>query len=180
MSSQNNIDFFDDIDWSKVDQEKAGFIYNEAIAYLDLVHKSDEDITNKATNMLSFSMPVLTALIGYFILQWGSISIPYRAMSICSIVFLVAILVLLLFILLPKRFNSPQGEPSAYFTNNYYKKDMTDILHGNIQALHKNINDDRTTQKNRAILLRATIVLYTGLPIISALFWLAAFLITEP
>jgi len=179
MKPQNNIDF-DKIDWSKIGKKKAKFIYNEAIARLDFIHKGNEDITNKATNMLSFSMPILTALTGYFIFKLENISIPFLAMSICAIILLFAILVLLLLILLPKAFNSAQGGPSAYLTEDCYLGSMTEILQGNIQILHQCIDEDHKAQDARAKLLKAAIVLFTGFPIISALVWLEAFLITKP
>jgi len=178
MNQQNNIDF-DKIDWSKIGKKKAKFIYDEAIAYLDAIHKNDDDVTNKATNMLSFSMPILTALTGYFILTLKKISTPFLAMSICSIIFLFAILVLLLLILLPKGFYVAQGEPIAYFADNCYKKNMTDIFKENIEILQRFINDDRATHEKRATLLKAAIVLYTVFPLTSALVWVEAFLITK-
>jgi hypothetical protein len=179
MDPQKSIDF-DKIDWSKIGKKKAKFIYDEAIARLDAIHKSNEGITNKAISMLSFSLPVLTAFTGYLILQWESITIPSRAMSICSIVSLVAILVLLLLILLPKGINTAQGEPSAYFTDDYYKNSMTDIFKGNIQTLHQYINDDYTIQETRANLFKAAILLFAIFPIISTLVWGLASLIAKP
>ena len=159
------------IDWSKIDREKAEFIYNEAIARLDFVHGNIDGITNKALGMLSFSLPILTALTGYFVLQWGKLSTPLLAVSVCAAIFLFAILVLLLIILLPRGINSAQGEPSTYFTSNYYQKDMDDIFKGNIQALQQSINDDMRILTLRAYLFRAAIILFTAFPVITAVVW---------
>jgi len=119
-------------------------------------------------------LPLLTALTGYFVLQWGKLSTPLIAMSICAAVFLIVILVLLLLILLPQGLNAAQGEPSAYFTGNYYQSNMDNILRGNIQTLHQYINEDRTVLNLRGNLFRAAIVLYTAFPVITALVWIVA------
>jgi len=167
---KNKIDF-NKIKWSKIDREKADFFYNEAIARLESIHKNNDSITNKALSMLSFSVPVLTALIGYFILQWGAVSFQLRSVSVCSIVFLFAILILLLFVLLPKGFSSAQGEPSSYFTDDYYLNSMLDILKGNIQALQQSIDEDMAVQKNRATLFRIAVVLFTVYPVVTVIVW---------
>ncbi|MDR0322333.1 MAG: hypothetical protein LBI28_12600 [Treponema sp.] len=170
MQAQKDIDF-SKIKWSKITREKAEFIYNEAIARLDSIHRNNDIITNKAIGMLSFSLPILAALTGYFILQIKELSTPLLAMSICAGVFLFAILVLLLLILLPRGINSAQGEPSAYFTDNYYLSSMLNILKGNIQTLHQYIKEDGTIQRERANLFNAAVVLFAIFPIISAGVW---------
>jgi membrane protein implicated in regulation of membrane protease activity len=172
-NKSNEIDF-SVIDWSKVGLKKAEFIYGEAIARLDSIHKNNDGITNKAIGMLSFSLPILTALTGYFILQWGNMSVPLFFMSICSGVFLFAILVLLLLVLLPKGLNSAQGEPSAYFTDNFYSNSMEYILKGNILTLHRYINEDYAVQKLRANFFWVAVVLFAAFPIISAGVWAVA------
>lgn len=168
------------IDWSKIDREKAEFIYNEAVARLDSIHKSNENITSKALGMLSFSLPVLTALTGFFVLQWGNLSPPLLAMSVCSGVFLFAILVLLLLILWPKGLSSAQGEPSAYFTDGYYLESMEYILYGNIRILHRYIKEDHAVQNLRANILRVAVLLFVAFPVISAWVWFVAFVLTNP
>jgi len=179
MKAEKTIDFTE-IDWSRIDKEKAEFIYGEAIARLDSIHKNNDIITNKALSMFSVTLPVLAALTGYLILQGANLSIPILAMSVCSILFLFAILVLLLLILVPKGINSAQGGPAAYFADNFYLYSMTDILKGNIQALYQNINEDSAIQEKRADYFRIAIVLFGSFPIISALVWFVAFLVTKP
>lgn len=179
MKAQDNI-HFSKIEWEKIDREKAEFIYNEAIARLDSIHKSDEGITNKALNMLSFSLPILTALTAFFVLQWGSLSIPLLAMSVCFGIFLIAILVLLLLILIPKGISSAQGGPSAYFTDNYYLNSIENILKGNIQTLHLCINDDLAIQRSRANLFRGAVLLFAIFPLISAVVWAVAYVCVKP
>ena len=170
MQANANIDF-KKIEWESVDSAKAEFIYNEAIARLDSIHKNIDGITNKAIGMLSFSLPILTALTGYFVLQWGNVSAPLLATSICAAIFLFAILVLLLLILLPRGLNSAQGEPAAYFTSDYYKNDMANIFRGNIQTLQQYINEDMGIMHWRGNLFRAAIILYTAFPVVTVFVW---------
>lgn len=169
----NNIDFTK-IDWSKIGKKKAEFIYNEALARLDSIHKNIDGITNKAIGILSFSLPVLTALTGFFVLQWGNLSPPILAASICSSVLLFAILILLLLILLPRSLNSPQGGPEAYFKDNYYRNDMGNIFKGNIQTLHQYIIEDCAVMYSRGNFLRIAIILFSAFPVITVAVWAVA------
>jgi membrane protein implicated in regulation of membrane protease activity len=164
MKSLNGINFTQ-IDWTKLDREKSEFIYNEAIARLDSIHKNIDRITDKALGMLSFAMPVLAALVGFFLVQWGSLSTALFSASVCAVIFLFAVLVLLLLILLPRGVNSAQGEPETYFTNGYYLNTMETIYKGNIQALHNYINEDRAILNMRGKLFRAAIVLLAAFPL---------------
>ena len=173
MQAQNNIDF-SKIDWGKIDKEKAEFIYYEAIARLDSIHKNNEVITNKALSMLSFSVPILTALVGYFILQWGTLTIPLQIISFCSVIFLFVIFILLLHVIIPEGFSSAQGGPSAYFTDGYYLRSMEDIFKGNIQDLHSSINEDIAVQKKRAYIFKAAVLTFAFFPIILVIIWLAS------
>ena len=171
MQAQKTIDFTK-IDWSKIDQTKAEFFYNEAIARLDTIHKNIDGMTNKALGMLSFSLPILTALTGFFILQWGDMSIPLLATSVCATIILFAILVLLLLILLPRGLNTAQGEPVAYFTDDYYQNSMDSIFKGNIQTVQQYIVEDRAILNWRGNLFRAAVILFTAFPVISAAVWI--------
>ena len=170
MQANQSIDF-SSVDWNSVPEKKAEFIYYEAIARLNSIHKNIDAITNKALGMLSFSLPILTALTGYFVLQWGNASTPILAMSISAAIFLFAILLLLLLILLPRGLNSAQGEPAAYFTDNYYKNNMDNIFRGNIQTLHNCIHEDRKILYWRGNLFRGAIVLFTAFPLITVVVW---------
>jgi membrane protein implicated in regulation of membrane protease activity len=161
---QNSFDF-SIIDWEKIDRKKSKFIYHEAIACLDSIHKNYDGITNKALGILSFTMPILTALVGFFLVQWGNLSTALFSASVCAFIFLFAILVLLLLILLPRGVNSAWGEPESYFTNGYYLNTINTIYQGNIQALHNSINEDRTILNIRGNLFRAAIVLLAAFPL---------------
>jgi len=181
MQKKNNVDF-SEVDWQKIDMEKAKFIYNEAIARLDSIHKNIEVVTNKAIRMLSFSVPILTALVGYFILHPEKLSaLPLFAASVCAAIFLFVLLVLLLMILLPRGINSTHGEPSTYFKGNYYQKDTENIFKGNIQTLQQYINEDISILNLRGNLLRAALILFGFFPVITfVVFWIAVSVCAAP
>ncbi|MDR0290312.1 MAG: hypothetical protein LBI06_05190 [Treponema sp.] len=179
MQAQSKFDFTN-VKWKKIDREKAEFIYSEAIARLDAIHKGNDAITNKATGMLSFSMPVLTALIGFIVSQWEVAKAPVLAASICASFFLLAILILLLFILIPKGINSAQGEPSTYLGNGYYLESMETFLKGNIEILQDYIEKDGFIQRSRADIYRAAVLLYAIFPVSSAVFWAVISVCTKP
>jgi len=175
----DDIDFAK-IDWSKIDEGKAKFIYNEAIARLDSIHKSIDGITSKAQSMLSFSATILTAIVGYSIKQWEDMQCPLKAALICAIVLLIAILVLLLMVFKPKGLNSAQGGPSAYFKEDYYLNSMENIYKGNIQTLYKYIKEDKAIMKLRAYLFTTSVKLYTAYPLIAAVVWAVFSLCANP
>jgi len=168
MKTEKTIDFTG-INWSKINEKKAEFIYNEAIARLESIHKNIDGITNKAIGLLTISLPILTALVGFFVIRWGNISSALFAMSICAIAFLFAILIVLLLILLPMGLNSAQGEPLTYFTDNYYLQDMENIYKGNIQTLQNYINEDRAVLNLRGKLFRAAVLLFVSFPVTMAI-----------
>ncbi|MCL2608660.1 MAG: hypothetical protein FWD94_01975 [Treponema sp.] len=165
---------FSSVQWKLVSQEKAEFIYGEAVERLNFLHRNIDGMTGKAMGMLSFSLPVLTALSGYFVLQWGGASIPLLAASVCAAAFLFAILVLLLLILLPRGLNPAQGEPATYFSAGYYKGGMADILKGNVQALQRCMEEDRAVLRLRGNLFRAAVVLYAAFPLAAVAAWAVA------
>jgi hypothetical protein len=168
MKAQDEFDF-SKIDWSEIDEKKAEFIYNEAIARLDSIHKNNDSITNKALGMLTIAIPIMTALVGFFVIRWGNISTFLFVTSICAIAFLFAILVLLLLILLPRGVNSAQGEPLTYLTNDYYLQEMDNIYKGNIQTLQKYINEDRKILGCRGYLFTAAVLLFALFPVITGI-----------
>jgi len=173
MKAEKTIDFTK-IEWDKVDEKKAEFIYNEAIARLDSIHKNIDGITNKAIGLLTVAFPLMTALVGFFIIRWGNISTVLLATSICAIVFLFVILIVLLLILLPRGVNSARGEPLSYFTNDYYLQNMENIYKGNIQTLQNNINEDLAVLNLRGNLLKAAVLLFASFPVIAAIVALAS------
>jgi hypothetical protein len=168
MKQEVSVDFAK-IEWTKIDREKAEFIYNEALARLDSVHKNNDGITNKALGMLTLAVPVLAALTGFFAVQWGNLSVPLFAASICSGVFLFAILAALLLVLFPRGVTAGQGEPATYFSNDYYFQNMENIYKGNIQSLQKQIDEDRSVLYLRGNIFRIAILLFAAFPVVTAL-----------
>jgi magnesium-transporting ATPase (P-type) len=168
MQAQGGTDF-SKINWSKIDREKAVFIYEEAKAILESFHENMESLTTKAFGLLTISLSIMTALVGFIVISWGNISPPLFAASICAIVFLLAILVVLLLIILPKGTKSAQMEPSSYFEDGYYLREMEDIYKGNIRILQDCIDKDHKVLMLRAGLFKAAVLLFACFPVITAI-----------
>jgi heme A synthase len=168
MKAQYTIDF-KKMDWSKVDREKAEFIYGEALGRLDSIHQNNDGITNKALGLLTLAVPLLTALIGFFAVRWGGLSAPFLAASVCAAAVLFATVVLLLLVLLPRGINPGQVEPAQYFMDNYYKNNMEDIFKGNIQSLQKMIGEDLALLTSRGNLFRIAILSFSAVPVASGI-----------
>ncbi|MDR2607583.1 MAG: hypothetical protein LBC57_04255, partial [Treponema sp.] len=165
---QNSFDF-SIVDWGKIDQEKAEFIYGEALGRLDSIHQNNDGITNKALGLLTLAVPLLAALIGFFTVRWGGLSAPFLAASACAAVVLFATVVFLLLVLLPKGINSGQVEPTQYFIADYYKNNMENIFKGNIQSLQNMIDEDLAILISRGNLFRVAILLFSAAPVASGI-----------
>jgi hypothetical protein len=167
---QNSFDFsIIDIDWEKIDREKAEFIYDEALDRLDSIHQNNDGITTKALSLLTLMVPPFAALIGFFAVQWGGLSMPLFAASVCAAVILFATVIFLLLVLLPRGVNPGRVEPVQYFMDGYYKNNLEDILKGNIQSMQKMIDEDLAILTFRGNLFRVAILLFSAIPVVSGI-----------
>ena len=66
MKKQETMDF-KKMDWSKVDREKAEFIYNEAAEYNDRLIESINNLNSKASSLLAAALPVFSAAAGFLL-----------------------------------------------------------------------------------------------------------------
>jgi hypothetical protein len=173
IEAQDDIDF-NNVDETLIDEEKAKFIYNEALANHAGIVDNINQITNKALSLLSFLIPVMTALVGYFIIKWSGLSKPLLFSSIAAGVFLVAAIVLLFVTVFPKGLSTGEGSPASYFTDDYYKRNMRGLYIGNIVNLHKSIQDDFKILNRRGSLLRIAIGACCLIPIIAIITFFAA------
>jgi hypothetical protein len=166
-----NADIFSGIDWGSVTREKADFIYREALEYQRGIIESIDYITEKAHGLLAITMPIMAALVGFLAIS-ENIPLPLLITSICACSCFLVIIILLLRILLPQSIYQGPGSPSAYFSEEYYKKKMKKILIGNIQDLHKTISYNSKILDKRGRLFKLTIIFYAILPIVSLLVYL--------
>jgi hypothetical protein len=171
MLAQDNIDF-SAIDWNSITQEKAQFILNEALEHHRSIIENNNRTNDKALGMLSFTMPIMTALAGYFAIFWGDTSLPLFLASIFACICLFVTVLSLLLILIPRGINQGAGSPGAYFTDEYYKRDMRGLLIGNITNLHECILSDRELMYKRAFCFRIAVTFYAILPVVSFLAFL--------
>jgi hypothetical protein len=171
MLAQDNIDF-KNIDWGTVDLKKAEFIYREALEHHESIIADNNRINDKALGLLSFTMPVMAALAGYFAITWGSTSIPLFAATVSSCLSLFGVMVLLLLIIVPRGIYPGTGSPAAYFTADFYKGDMRHLLIGNIMNLHTSIMHDKKIMYTRGAILRAVVFLCAVFPAASFIVFL--------
>jgi hypothetical protein len=165
---QNSFDY-SIIDWERIDREKAEFIYAEALGRLDSIHQNNDGMTNKALGLLTLAVPLLAALTGFFTVQWGGLSAPFLAASVCATAVLFATVIFLLLVLLPRGINPGRVEPIQYFTAGYYKNNMEDIFKGNIQSVQKMIDEDLAILNSRGKLFRVAILLFSAIPVVSGI-----------
>jgi hypothetical protein len=171
MQADKTIDF-SQIDWQAVDGEKAALIYREGIAFNRGVLENINVINGKAMGLLSFTMPVMTALVGFFVVSWATTSLPIFAAAVtaCSALFLV--LIFLLTVIIPYGIHSGTGSPMAYFTAGYYKGDMRALLIGNIITLCERITANQKVLYMRGYLFKAAILVCAAFPILCLMVFL--------
>jgi len=166
MQADENIDF-SKINWDLVDLAKSEFIYNEALKHHRGIIENNNRINDKALGLLSFTMPVMAALSGYFAISWGTASPPLFAAAVSAGVFLFGIIFFLLLVIIPRGIYQGEGSPSAYFSESYYKRDMRQLLIGNIINLHNSILHDRRIMNQRGLFFRIAVILLASFPAIS-------------
>ena len=171
MQAQDTIDF-SKIDWEIVDKEKAEFIYQEALEHHRGIIENNNKINDKALGLLSFTMPIMAALAGYFAISWGKETGPLFTTAITACIFLFVIMILLLLIVAPRGIFEGAGSPGAYFTADYYKRDMKGLYVGNIVDLQKSILHDRKILNIRGWFFRIAIILCAAFPVVSFLVFL--------
>ena len=114
--------------------------------------------------MLSFTMPVMAALVGFFVVSRANTSAPLFAAAVtaCSALFLV--LVFLLAVIVPYGVHSGMGSPMAYFTAEFYKGTMKALLIGNIMPLCEKIPLNQKVLYRRGRLFRTAILICAVFP----------------
>jgi hypothetical protein len=165
MQADKTIDF-SQIDWQAVDEEKAAFIYREGIEFNRAVLENINVINDKAMGLLSFTMPIMTALVGFFVVSWANTSAPLFAAAVTAGSALFLVLILLLAVIVPYGIHSGTGSPMAYFTAEYYKGNMRALLIGNTMTLCEKITVNQKTLYLRGYLFKAAILVCALFPII--------------
>jgi hypothetical protein len=116
--------------------------------------------------LLSFTMPVMAALVGFFVVSWANTSAPLFAAAVtaCSALFLV--LIFLLTVIVPYGIHSGTGSPMAYFTAEFYKGNMRALLIGSIMTLCEKITTNQKILYVRGYLFKAAILVCAVFPIV--------------
>lgn len=171
MKANDTVDF-STVDWADVDEKKASFIYNEALDNYRGTIENINVINNKAMGMISFTMPLVAALAGFFAVTWGNASLPLFAAALCAASFLFIVLVLLLLILAPKGVLPGAASPAAYFTADFYRGDMRHMLIGCIVTIQKAIDHNKKVMHRRGGVFRWAVILCAAFPAASLIVFL--------
>ena len=119
---------FNAIDWDMVNQEKAAFIHNEILQYNKELIDHMNIVTSKVLGLFSLFLPLLVALAVFLIFNLSTLPQAMRITGIVAAVYLFILLLLLLYVLLPKAIVPLNGSPRAYFSQDFYKRDIRAIL----------------------------------------------------
>ena len=134
---------FNAIDWDMVNQKKAAFIHNEILQYNKELIDHMNIITSKVLGLFSLFLPLLVALAVFLIFNLSTLPQAMRITGIAAAVYLFILLLLLLYVLLPKAIVPLNGSPRAYFSQDFYKRDMRAILIGNITSMYTSIEKNK-------------------------------------
>jgi hypothetical protein len=165
MQAKDVIDF-KAIEWDTVDGEKAAFIYREALEFNRSILENINVINDKAMGLLSFTMPVMAALVGFFVVSWADASTPLFAAAITAGSALFLVLVFLLMVIVPYGIHSGTASPLAYFTAEFYKGSMKALFIGNIMTLCEKITANQKTLYLRGCLFKAAVLVCTAFPLV--------------
>lgn len=119
---------FNAIDWDMVNQEKAAFIHTEILQYNKELIDHMNIVTSKVLGLFSLFLPLLVALAVFLIFNLSTLPQAMRITGIVAAVYLFILLLLLLYVLLPKAIVPLNGSPRAYFSQDFYKRDIRAIL----------------------------------------------------
>ena len=168
---------FKELDWNTVDEKKAGFFYDEALAYSNGLLVDIRSLNAKAFQLLAFVLPVFTAIVGFLIAAWENESfINFRlpGITICSGLFMV--LVFLVVSVFPRFIYQSQNPPESYFSGNFYKEDMLRILSFAIASINKYIKHNYCIMLFRGRFLTAAIITLLATPLVTIAIFLARLL----
>ncbi|MDR3173012.1 MAG: hypothetical protein LBU19_02070 [Treponema sp.] len=176
MRAQDSIDFRT-IDWTAVDREKAEFIYRDALEFNRGILENINVINDKAMGLLSFTMPIMAALVGFFVVSWANTSASLFAAAVTACAALCLVLIFLLVVIVPYGIHSGTGSPMAYFTAEFYKGSMKALLIGNIMTLCDKITANQKILYLRGYLLKIAVLLCALSPFVCLMvFWLSHYL----
>jgi hypothetical protein len=167
MKTQNTIDF-KEMDWSGVDQEKAGFFYNEATGYNDGLIESINNLNAKAFSLIAVALPVMSAAAGFLLGIWDKADKrPVALILLFAFFGLAAAIILLLLAVLPRGIHLSKGTPLSYFTDDFYKADMRHLFSFGIATLNTYIRHNQKIMEYRGRLLFAGTLVLIATPIVT-------------
>jgi hypothetical protein len=171
MPKQKKIDF-ERVDWDQIDREKAEFFRGEAVIFNNKVIEDINTLNDKIFKLLAFAFSVLSAATWFLISVWErQNSENVVAASICACACMFVVIVLLSAGIFPREIYRGEGSPLAYFSDDYYIRDMRAICAGSIIKLDKYINHNQNLMEHRGLFLRAGIIAFMLAPVFTLAFF---------
>ena len=140
-------------------KEKMAFILNQAQLELDSTVSACDQLTSKAFTLLSIAIPLLAALMGYFLVTEDSPSYLLQAGFMYGSIVFVSTCLLVWVVYVTPIYHS--GDlPELLLQPEVMKASLADLYHR--EALHYQyyIKDNKKTHSRKSFLLRAAMALF--------------------
>ena len=149
------------IDWDKVGKEKAAFLFREAKDNEHEVVSAINDLNRKAFNLLALTLPLLIALGSALLSLWNVLESALKWSGAAMVSGLMMGSAFLLAAIYPQCIAYVSGSPDTYFSSEFYKSSMLDILHGNLISAAKRVdrNERILARRGRFFILAAAVLL---------------------
>ena len=142
------------IDWTKVGKEKALFLHQEAKENEHEVVAAINAMNQKAFNVLALTLPLLIVMVSALLSQWSVLNLDVRWAGLVMSVGLFLSATFLFIAVFPRGIIYAASPPDVYFSNDYYKKPMLDILHGDLMGAARDIEHNEKILKYRGNCVR--------------------------
>lgn len=146
------------IDWDKVGEKKALFIYHEAVEAQREVVSELNAMTSKAYGLLALVVPVQVATLAGVFTWWDSLPGHVKASGVVFSAILFISVFCLSLAVVPRRITWASNAPAPYFHAHYYKRSLARILHGNIEGAQRDIEVNRNALQVRSYWFRRGLV----------------------
>ena len=156
---------FETVDWTQIDQIKAELIYEEAKDVQRGIFESFAVLNSKAFNFLTLAMAMISAIIGYVLIEWAHLSVPLlvAAATFSGLIF-ISILCFIVCVW-PKGVVPASAEPMAYLENGYYRNDYLAVIKGNIRAICGGIDHNKAVEYHRKFWFQFALMVLTAAPV---------------
>lgn len=150
-----------------MDEPKARFISEQAKEYLDKTLYVSDQLENKATILLGFTITIMIGVIAYFVsnysvLKWLSIplSVYLIELLVCSVFLFLA--------LIPANYWSSGSDPQRLLKTTEKDEDIVDFILAEALSYHSRIDNNIKNNLEKAGKVKAGIYIFMFAPILAA------------